>query len=179
VCSCTAAHCHFGTETVTLTRFCPPTGMLRAGDSSPVTVNPVSSPLTFATAIGSGPGLSTVSRPVNTMSVWALCRPLTVDAATTNRGTEGPESAARSAGARLVTVDHHHGSEENQPGWQWHDASLVDPASGLLDTLPAFRRVLDAHLADVVRAALARGRFEQVSVHGSLRVLRATGPGQA
>lgn len=33
--------------------------------------------------------------------------------------------AARRAGARLVTVDHHHGSEENQPGWEWHDESMV------------------------------------------------------
>lgn len=64
--------------------------------------------------------------------------------------------AARAAGARLVTVDHHHGSEENQPGWEWHDTTLVDPASGLLDTLPSFRRVLDTHLADVVTAVVAR-----------------------
>jgi MMP 1-O-methyltransferase len=62
--------------------------------------------------------------------------------------------AARRVGARVVTVDHHHGSEENQPGWQWHDASLVDPATGRLDTLPAFRRTLDAH-ADVVTAVVA------------------------
>jgi predicted O-methyltransferase YrrM len=58
--------------------------------------------------------------------------------------------AARRTGSVLVTVDHHHGSEENQPGWEWHDTSLVDPATGRLDTLPAFRRVLDEHLADVV-----------------------------
>lgn len=64
--------------------------------------------------------------------------------------------AARAVGARLVTVDHHHGSEENQPGWEWHDTTLVDSASGLLDTLPSFRRVLDAHLADVVTAVVAR-----------------------
>lgn len=64
--------------------------------------------------------------------------------------------AARAAGAHVVTVDHHHGSEENQPGWEWHDPSLVDPATGLLDTLPSFRRVLDAHLADVVTAVVAR-----------------------
>jgi predicted O-methyltransferase YrrM len=64
--------------------------------------------------------------------------------------------AARSAGARLVTVDHHHGSEENQPGWEWHDSTLVDPATGLLDTLPTFRRLLDTRLADVVTAVVAR-----------------------
>ena len=51
-------------------------------------------------------------------------------------------SAARQAGQAVVTVDHHHGSEENQPGWEYHDASLVDPATGRLDTLPFFRATL-------------------------------------
>jgi MMP 1-O-methyltransferase len=63
--------------------------------------------------------------------------------------------AARSVGARLITVDHHHGSEENQAGWPWHDTSLVDSDSNRLDTLPTFRRVLDDHLADVVTAVIA------------------------
>jgi len=50
--------------------------------------------------------------------------------------------AARTVGAQLITVDHHHGSEENQPGWVWHDKTLVDPQSGRLDTLPSLRRTL-------------------------------------
>jgi MMP 1-O-methyltransferase len=50
--------------------------------------------------------------------------------------------AARLAGQAVITVDHHHGSEENQPGWEYHDASLVDPATGRLDTLPHFRATL-------------------------------------
>src|SRR5262249_24934596 len=33
--------------------------------------------------------------------------------------------AARQAGQVMITVDHHHGSEENQPGWEYHDPSLV------------------------------------------------------
>lgn len=65
--------------------------------------------------------------------------------------------AARQVGARLVTVDHHHGSEENQPGWEWHDSSLVDPRSGRLDTLPHFRPVLDS-LADVCSAVVGDTR---------------------
>lgn len=64
-------------------------------------------------------------------------------------------AAARHTGAQVVTVDHHHGSEENQPGWEWHDASLVDPHSGLLDTLPSFRRTWDENLSDVVSAVVA------------------------
>ena len=53
-------------------------------------------------------------------------------------------AAARHAGQVVVTVDHHHGSEENQPGWEYHDAELVDPATGRLDTLPRFRATLAA-----------------------------------
>lgn len=48
-------------------------------------------------------------------------------------------AAAAQAGQVVVTVDHHRGSEENQPGWEYHDASLVDPALGLMDTLPSLR----------------------------------------
>jgi predicted O-methyltransferase YrrM len=51
---------------------------------------------------------------------------------------------ARSRGVRqqVVTVDHHRGSEEHQPGWEYHDASLVDPAAGRIDTLPRLRSTL-------------------------------------
>ncbi|MER7311627.1 class I SAM-dependent methyltransferase [Streptomyces halstedii] len=50
--------------------------------------------------------------------------------------------AARAAGVSALTVDHHRGSEEQQPGWEYHDPSLVDPELGLTDTLPSFRRTL-------------------------------------
>jgi predicted O-methyltransferase YrrM len=53
-------------------------------------------------------------------------------------------AAVRAAGQVVVTVDHHHGSEENQPGWEYHDTRLVDPATGRLDTLPHFRATLAA-----------------------------------
>ncbi|HZC52164.1 MAG TPA: class I SAM-dependent methyltransferase [Mycobacterium sp.] len=53
-------------------------------------------------------------------------------------------AAAAQTGGVLYTVDHHHGSEEHQPGWEFHDASLVDELTGLFDTLPTFRRTLDA-----------------------------------
>ena len=54
--------------------------------------------------------------------------------------------AARARGVRqhVVTVDHHRGSEEHQEGWEYHDPSLVDPATGLLDTLPVLRATLAA-----------------------------------
>jgi len=51
-------------------------------------------------------------------------------------------AAARQVGGTVFTVDHHRGSEENQPGWEHHDPSLVDPESGRMDTLPHFRRTI-------------------------------------
>jgi predicted O-methyltransferase YrrM len=60
-------------------------------------------------------------------------------------------AAARAAGTVLFTVDHHRGSEENQAGWEHHDRDVVDPDTGRMDTLPFFRRTLDAAgLEDVV-----------------------------
>jgi hypothetical protein len=53
----------------------------------------------------------------------------------------------------LFSVDHHRGSEENQPGWEWHEPDLVDRDVGAMDTLPRFRHtVFDAGLEDVVIA---------------------------
>jgi predicted O-methyltransferase YrrM len=53
-------------------------------------------------------------------------------------------AAARAAGQLAVTVDHHRGSEEHQPGWEYHDPGLVDPRAGRLDTLPVLRATLAA-----------------------------------
>ena len=70
-------------------------------------------------------------------------------------------SAARDRQAHLVTLDHHRGSEENQPGWEWHDTSLVDPHTGRLETLPHLRHTLwDAGLDDVVSVVV--GTTQQV-----------------
>src|SRR3954469_15219404 len=51
-------------------------------------------------------------------------------------------AAAREAGTVLFALDHHRGSEENQPGWEWHEPDLVDPEVGRMDTLPRFRRTV-------------------------------------
>ncbi len=67
------------------------------------------------------------------------------------RSTVWLGGAARLGNTTLFAVDHHFGSEENQPGWEWHDESLVDERTGRMDTLPFFRStILDAGLADVV-----------------------------
>jgi MMP 1-O-methyltransferase len=66
-------------------------------------------------------------------------------------------AAVAGTGRRVVTVDHHHGSEENQPGWEYHDPSLVDPRTGRLDTLPRFRATLaGAGVEDHVIAIVGR-----------------------
>jgi MMP 1-O-methyltransferase len=64
-------------------------------------------------------------------------------------------AAARDAGTVVFTVDHHRGSEENQAGSEHHDPDVVDPATGRMDTLPFFRRTIEAaKLEDVVVAVV-------------------------
>ncbi len=64
-------------------------------------------------------------------------------------------AAARDAGRLLFALDHHRGSEENQPGWEFHEPDLVDPATNLIDTLPTFRSTIhQAGLEGVVVAVV-------------------------
>jgi predicted O-methyltransferase YrrM len=64
-------------------------------------------------------------------------------------------AAARATGTVVFTVDHHRGSEENQAGWEHHDPDVVDAATGRMDTLPFFRRTIEAAgLEDVVVAVV-------------------------
>jgi predicted O-methyltransferase YrrM len=64
-------------------------------------------------------------------------------------------AAASAAGQLVVTVDHHRGSEEIQPGWEHHDPELVDPATGRMDSLPFFRATLaSAGLEEYVVAVI-------------------------
>jgi MMP 1-O-methyltransferase len=62
---------------------------------------------------------------------------------------------AEAAGSVLFSVDHHHGSEENQAGWEHHDTEVVDARTGRMDTLPFFRRAIeDAKLESSVVAVV-------------------------
>jgi predicted O-methyltransferase YrrM len=71
------------------------------------------------------------------------------------RSTVWLGAAARAAGTVVFAVDHHRGSEENQAGWEHHDAEVVDAATGRMDTLPFFRRTIHAaELEDVVLAVV-------------------------
>ena len=60
-------------------------------------------------------------------------------------------AAGEETGAVLFSLDHHHGSEENQAGWEHYDRTLVDPLDGRLNTLPTWQRTIaDAALEDTV-----------------------------
>lgn len=66
-------------------------------------------------------------------------------------------TGARAAGGVLISVDHHRGSEEHQPGWDYHDPGLVDERSGHIDTLPHARATIaDAGLEKHVIAVVGR-----------------------
>ncbi len=67
------------------------------------------------------------------------------------RSTVWLGAAAEVCDAVLFTIDHHRGSEETQPGWHWHDPTVVDPVTGLMETLPFLRTTLwRAELEDTV-----------------------------
>lgn len=73
-------------------------------------------------------------------------------------------AAALERNAVLYSLDHHHGSEENQRGWEYFDDDLVDPADGRLNTLPTWQRTIaDARLEDVVVGLV--GPSTVVAVH--------------
>jgi predicted O-methyltransferase YrrM len=65
--------------------------------------------------------------------------------------------AAREAGTVLYTLDHHRGSEEHQPGEEYHDPELFNASLGVFDTLPALRETLfRAQLEDCVIPVVGR-----------------------
>ncbi len=48
----------------------------------------------------------------------------------------------KEAGSVLFSIDHHRGSEEQQPGEEYCDPDLIDPATGKIDTVNFFRQTL-------------------------------------
>ena len=60
-------------------------------------------------------------------------------------------TACRECGQVLYAVDHHRGSEEHQPGEEYHDPDLLDDRSGRIDSFRVFRDTLArAGLEDTV-----------------------------
>jgi MMP 1-O-methyltransferase len=65
-------------------------------------------------------------------------------------------TACRERGQLLFAVDHHRGSEEHQPGEEYHDPDLLDRASGRIDSFWIFRDTLArAALEDTVVPVVA------------------------
>ena len=52
-------------------------------------------------------------------------------------------AAFKEQGAILFSLDHHRGSEEQQPGEEYFDPDLFDAQTFKVDTLPLFRRTLE------------------------------------
>ena len=69
-------------------------------------------------------------------------------------------AACKARGALLYALDHHRGSEENQPGWEHHDTDLWDTRANAMDTMPFFRDTIRrAQLEDTVVAIVTRSRL--------------------
>ena len=57
----------------------------------------------------------------------------------------------------LFSIDHHRGSEEQQPGQAYFDPALFDPETGRVDTFREFRKTLEkAGLEDTVVVIVSR-----------------------
>lgn len=52
-------------------------------------------------------------------------------------------SACRENNGILFSIDHHRGSEEQQPGEEYFDPELFDPQTGRVDTFKEFRQTLE------------------------------------
>lgn len=60
-------------------------------------------------------------------------------------------------GGILFSIDHHRGSEEQQPGQEYFDPELFDKDSGLIDTFKIFRKIVcELLLEDTVVAIVAK-----------------------
>ncbi|PIW28457.1 MAG: hypothetical protein COW29_09025 [Rhodobacterales bacterium CG15_BIG_FIL_POST_REV_8_21_14_020_59_13] len=73
-------------------------------------------------------------------------------------------TAAREAATILFSIDHHRGSEEHQPGEEYFDPELFDEIAGAVDTLPVFRRTIQAagledHVVPLVGKSAAIARY--------------------
>jgi len=64
--------------------------------------------------------------------------------------------ACRGQQVSLYAVDHHRGSEEHQPGEEYHDESLFDSAANQMDSFREFRQTMRAaNLEDLVVPVVA------------------------
>jgi len=66
-------------------------------------------------------------------------------------------TGCRETGGILFSIDHHRGSEEQQPGEEYFDPDLLDKETGLIDTFRIFRKTIgDLELEDTVIPIVAK-----------------------
>ena len=66
-------------------------------------------------------------------------------------------AACKKCRSILFSIDHHRGSEEQQPGEEYFDPDLYDPRSGQIDTFREFRKNIEsAGLQDTVVPVVCR-----------------------
>lgn len=66
-------------------------------------------------------------------------------------------TACKEAGTILFSIDHHRGSEEQQPGQEYFDPKLFDAQTGCVDTFKNFRKAITtANLEDTVVPMVCR-----------------------
>ncbi len=54
----------------------------------------------------------------------------------------------KKGGGILFSIDHHRGSEEQQPGEEYFDPDLFDPEAGKIDTFRLFRKAIEEALLE-------------------------------
>ncbi len=66
-------------------------------------------------------------------------------------------AACRDTNSILYSIDHHRGSEEQQPGEEYFDTELLDPFTGAVDTFRMFRTTIErGGLEDTVVPIVSR-----------------------
>ena len=69
-------------------------------------------------------------------------------------------SACRETNSTLFSIDHHSGSEEQQPGEEYFDPDLYDEKTGRVDTFGEFRKTIEtADLQDTVVPMVCRSEI--------------------
>ena len=69
-------------------------------------------------------------------------------------------TACREHNGILFSIDHHRGSEEQQPGEEYFDPELFDPETGRIDTFKEFRKTLEkAGLEETVVPMVCRSNI--------------------
>lgn len=69
--------------------------------------------------------------------------------------------ACKAKGKTLFTIDHHRGSEEQQPGQLYFDPDLLDNDTGLIDSFPYLRATI--HKADLENVVVPMVTRSQVA----------------